>query len=258
MANYQSITLSEMLDTIRPDKGWVEADPATLPSGCKERVYDWPIPGFSKVAHLRVYTSISLTETVTRPVGADAIRVCAVAFGASGTYGYIKAKRVHRVTGWAKNIRERLLDVYVEAKNRLVRHDAQKTLYELARVAQVAEAKANQLVPATDFLSECPPDVAKFKGKTLAWAKGAAATRDDVALEIMLTIYSMQTADEQDTQQTVDENGVGFSGVDAEFMSSLSEQYQLKHWLSPKQVTSMKKVTKKYAGQYIRLMKSAA
>jgi len=253
MATYQKITLPEMLEMIQPAKGWVVADQATLPNKCDERVYDWPIPGFQTKASLRVYTSINTDSEVSRPVGADAIRVCAVVFTDKGTFGYIKATRVHRVAGWAKNIRERLVEVYTEAKSRLVKDDAQKILFTQHHAAQVKTAAANQLIPAKGFMNDCPAEVAKFKGKTIAWMREQASKREDVALHLLLTIFAKQTDDEQAMEQTVEDNGVGFSGVDAEFMSSLAKQYQDKGWLSKNQTPHMMKKMKKYAGQYYEL-----
>ena len=77
----------------------------------------------------------------------------------------------------------------------------------------------------------------------------------------ILAIYRNQTADEQRTACTKHRNGVGFTGPDAEFLSSLAVQIIRKvrngmmprDVLSDKQLKVARKLMPKYAGQLHRI-----
>lgn len=118
MATAVRITREEMAGTLRAERGWVTPD---LPHGIREDVLDWKIPDSPVV--LRVYTSIEKATGISRPVGGDAIRVCAIRhWPANDSWsGYIRTKRVHRVENWQKNLIKRLKDVYDAAKERLAK-----------------------------------------------------------------------------------------------------------------------------------------
>ena len=47
---------------------------------------------------------------------------------------------------------------------------------------------------------------------------------DKAVMRGLVVIYSLQTEDEKKTEETSEHNGVGFSGVDAKFLSSLAKQ----------------------------------
>jgi|TARA_Y100000310_G_scaffold326834_1_gene392265 hypothetical protein len=64
-----------------------------------------------------------------------------------------------------------------------------------------------------------------------------------------VAIFALQTAEEQKSAITTEDNGVGFSGVDAEFLTSLAVQYTQRGSLSPRQLVHLHKRMKKYAGQ---------
>lgn len=74
-------------------------------------------------------------------------------------------------------------------------------------------------------------------------------TTDEWAIGALLKIYSFQTADEQYTGGTHHNNAMGFNTTDAEFMSSLSEQFLKKGSLSDKQIGYVKRIILKYIGQ---------
>jgi hypothetical protein len=68
-------------------------------------------------------------------------------------------------------------------------------------------------------------------------------------------IYKFQTASEQAMKQTMEDNGVGFNGVDAELLSSFAEQLisgKLAH-LTPNQMPYARKKILKYSGQLARI-----
>lgn len=71
----------------------------------------------------------------------------------------------------------------------------------------------------------------------------------------LVAIYEKQTADEQFVKTTKHSNGVGFTGSDAHFLSSLAQQYQYKGYLSAKQMKFARRSMKKYAGQLVKIVK---
>jgi hypothetical protein len=75
-------------------------------------------------------------------------------------------------------------------------------------------------------------------------------TTDDAwATRALLAIYAHQTAYEQSAGATTEDNGVGFSGTDAEFLSSVASQAKRGRQLSEKQMVYVRKRMGKYANQ---------
>lgn len=89
-------------------------------------------------------------------------------------------------------------------------------------------------------------------------------TNDAWVWKALISIYMRQTEDEQVTEETTHNNGVGFNGVDAPFLSSLAKQvirwkeghgsYRLP--LSPKQMEMARKRILKYSGQLAKIANS--
>lgn len=65
----------------------------------------------------------------------------------------------------------------------------------------------------------------------------------------LLAVYKYQTEAEKCAETVSEDNGVGFAGVDGQFLSSLAKQYQKRGSLSPKQMTYLHKKMPKYAKQ---------
>jgi len=88
-------------------------------------------------------------------------------------------------------------------------------------------------------------------------------TKDDIkamlqrnpkaVIKALLAIYANQTQDEQATETTRYTNGIGFTGADAEILSSFAQQYIKKNWLSPGQMETLNRRIMKYAGQLARI-----
>lgn len=89
------------------------------------------------------------------------------------------------------------------------------------------------------------------KAELVQGLKNQIARNNNQAVKALLTIYRNQTYEEQTVQETIEDNGIGFNGTDAEFCSSLAENYLRFHRLSDKQYNSLRKVMQKYAGQLI-------
>ena len=64
--------------------------------------------------------------------------------------------------------------------------------------------------------------------------------------QAILYIYSRQTEAEQTSESTLEDNGIGFNGVDASFLSSLAKQIDWGRELSPKQYEAGWKAMAKY------------
>jgi hypothetical protein len=73
------------------------------------------------------------------------------------------------------------------------------------------------------------------------------------AKHALLKIYEFQTADEQASERTQDHNGIGFTGIDGEILSSFAKQLSYKGYLSPKQMTLVFKKIPKYWKQIIAI-----
>ena len=69
----------------------------------------------------------------------------------------------------------------------------------------------------------------------------------------LLFLYSRQTSDEQQSQYTKHNNGMGFSAYDAEFMSSVAVKYQKYGRLTPKQASAIARAMVRYAGQLLEM-----
>ena len=95
------------------------------------------------------------------------------------------------------------------------------------------------------------------KKELLAALKERLATDDRWALRALTLVYRNQTTDEQNAQQTLEHNGIGFSGPDAEILSSFAQQYQRRSSLSPKQMNLLKRKIPSYARQVARAADTA-
>lgn len=103
-------------------------------------------------------------------------------------------------------------------------------------------------------LVKAVPAVAKSKiTKTakLSFLRDKLASDGTWALRALAPIFSRQTADEQAAEITSEHNSVGFSGVDAELLSSFAKQFQARNFLTEKQMTYLFKKIPKYAGQVL-------
>lgn len=96
------------------------------------------------------------------------------------------------------------------------------------------------------------------KKDTITFVKSQLATNKLWAVKALVRIYQEnQTSDEQVRKVTTEDNGIGFTGVDAEFLSSLAEQYLRRGSLSDKQMSFVFKKMPKYAGQVIKMSDTA-
>jgi len=73
------------------------------------------------------------------------------------------------------------------------------------------------------------------------------------ALRALLRIFEFQTLDEQKSKDTIDHNGVGFTGTDGRILTSLAQQFKKKKYLSDKQMDIVFKKMPKYWGQIVKV-----
>jgi hypothetical protein len=83
------------------------------------------------------------------------------------------------------------------------------------------------------------------------------ANNDRWALRALIRIYQNQTADEQSKDATIERNGIGFSGPDAEILSSFARQYLRRRSLSPKQMNLLQRKIPSYARQIVQCSDTA-
>jgi hypothetical protein len=69
----------------------------------------------------------------------------------------------------------------------------------------------------------------------------------------LLAIYNNQTSHEKVVEGVVEDNGIGFNGVDGEILTKMAKWYNDKGWLSPKQIALVRRKMLKYAGQLAKI-----
>ena len=108
----------------------------------------------------------------------------------------------------------------------------------------------------------------KTKKEKLAYIKQMLSTNDRWMLKGLYTIFLKQTSQEQASEVTQDHNGVGFTGADANILTSFAKQFVKKGgvamlviegavtadtFFSPKQLPILRKKMPKYARQLMEL-----
>lgn len=69
----------------------------------------------------------------------------------------------------------------------------------------------------------------------------------------LLAIFDRQTDDEKNDEITKHENNIGFSGCDANILTSFAKHYKEHGWLSKKQIEICRKKMLKYCGQLAKV-----
>ena len=69
----------------------------------------------------------------------------------------------------------------------------------------------------------------------------------------LLAIYDKQTVAEVNSYSTIENNSVGFDGLDAEILTSIAQQLRERGTMSYKQTTLVRKKMTKYAGQLAKI-----
>ena len=93
-----------------------------------------------------------------------------------------------------------------------------------------------------------------MKTITKDFIKNQLATNPTWAVKALVKIYERQTIDEQNSQMTKENNGIGFNGLDANILSSFAEQVNKGRDLSVKQMTIVYKKMPRYWKQVASLI----
>lgn len=88
---------------------------------------------------------------------------------------------------------------------------------------------------------------------TAEW-KGKIAGNQNWALRAALRIYHQQTPEEQNSEATLESNGLGFGAFDAQFVSSVVKQHLEGRPLTKKQSDALRRIMPKYADQLYRIV----
>ena len=95
--------------------------------------------------------------------------------------------------------------------------------------------------------------MAQFKSKkaVVDTLKQQIQSNPKQAVRALLRIYENQNESEREHQCTIFKDGCGFTQNDAEFGSSLAEQYLEKKFLTTKQMEAVQRMMPKYANQIV-------
>ena len=92
---------------------------------------------------------------------------------------------------------------------------------------------------------------------TKTWTKeeilNLLANNDEMVKRSVLKLYEKQTDYEKAVQNTEENNGVGFNGLDANLLSSFAEFALKSGFLTTKQTAIARNKLKKYAGQLAKI-----
>lgn len=77
----------------------------------------------------------------------------------------------------------------------------------------------------------------------------------DACARALMIVYGNQTASEQSTHQTIERNGKGFTGRDAEFLTDVAQKYhRYGRWASTRQFRAVARCVRKYHRQVLEHM----
>lgn len=99
-----------------------------------------------------------------------------------------------------------------------------------------------------------PESPAQHRRRTVAEWKGKIAGNQNWALRAALRIFGYQTREEADFGATLESNGIGFNGFDANFLTSVVKQHLEGRRLTKKQSDALRRIMPKYAEQLYRIV----
>lgn len=94
------------------------------------------------------------------------------------------------------------------------------------------------------------------KKEVVSFVKSKLVSDDKWALRALTIVFDNQTLAEQDSGVTIERNGRGFTGPDAEFLTSLAGQAKRIGQLSAKQMGFLHRLIPKYHAQVIEASKN--
>ena len=91
------------------------------------------------------------------------------------------------------------------------------------------------------------------KAALVEFLRKMLTTNEKWAQAALVRIYDNQTEGEKNAEETIVQNGIGFTGGDARLLTSFAEWYKSHGWLSPKQMAYVYRKIGMYAGQLMRI-----
>ena len=91
------------------------------------------------------------------------------------------------------------------------------------------------------------------KVHTIETIRELLAVIDEAVKRALIALTARQTYEERYTEKTIEHNGRGWNGADAELLTSFTKQLQFKGWLSAKQIRIARRRLMKYAGQLLKV-----
>lgn len=111
---------------------------------------------------------------------------------------------------------------------------------------------------ATDYVAPAPTRAAAKGPHTKATIRAPLERSDRAVERAIVVLYERQTAEEQAMHDTVEPNGVGFSGCDAELLSSFAVRLNGGRRLTPGQMVWARKKVLKYSNQLAKVANARA
>lgn len=91
------------------------------------------------------------------------------------------------------------------------------------------------------------------KKQQIYFLRTILASNKKWAIQALIRMYQQQTQEEQTTGETIEANGVGFSGHDSTIMSNIANQVIKYHSISPKQMDIVFRIIPKYSKQILKM-----
>lgn len=119
MSTFYNVSLAEMQELLKAEKGWRTEQPN---NNIKEIIFSYSIPSVPFLV-VKVCSGITLESGNSRAVGKDAIRVFAI--NSNTNKGWISTSRVYRTLGWNNNLKNKIIEVINQAKDRVKQYQMQ-------------------------------------------------------------------------------------------------------------------------------------
>jgi len=142
-------------------------------------------------------------------------------------------------------------------------NDSEQTIIARFGVAgEYSSMTADQASGLDSELWTAVMEVIAMKGKPTVWTKELVRERlernDKWVQAAVVSIFNGQTESEKAVGATHEDNGIGFNGVDAEFLSSLATQIIKRGFLTVGQLPYARKKILKYSKQLADIANQAA
>jgi hypothetical protein len=130
-------------------------------------------------------------------------------------------------------------------------------------IVRLSDEDSNNLSYDLDMIAGLQSKIGKFvnavlqNGQKPEWNASLIKERllisDKWVTQGVLSIFDYQTEEEQDSEDTFEDNGVGFNGVDAELLSSYAKFAKKAGFLTEGQMKYARKKMLKYSGQLAKI-----